>query len=182
MTSQNNSTLQGLLRPLFGEQGSFYISDILKNALAYSVLEISGLIDLILKDSENPIMNNLKIGMSFTTSLEMVRLVNGNNTVLSMDRAQLIRFIDTAGYNSISMFLIGQMNFDAILYDILENVNLPLTADQLRSLTAAVIMTSISVLRNIVQRTPSLRSLIPITNPILSATSSIQVGGGSSLN
>ena len=178
----NQSTLQSLLSPIMGNTASFYVSDIIKNSIAYAFLELSGIVDMIMADSNNEVLNNIKVGLSFTGALEGVRLINRNPTIMQADRANFIRFLDTGAYNSLSMLLISAFNFDDIALELIERFNLPLNGDQTRSLLAGILMTVISFLRQIIQRTPSLQSLVPLTNPVLTMSSSIQVGSGNSLN
>ena len=81
-----------------------------------------------------------------------------------------------------SLVLISNFNFDEIALDLLEKFNLPLNGAQLKSLLAGILMTVISLLRQIIQRTPQLSSLTALTNPVLTMSSSMPVGGGNSLN
>ena len=175
-------TLQAMFSPIIGNTGAFYLSDVVKNSISYMFLELSGIIDMIMEDSSNPILNNLKVGLSFSAANEGVRVVNRGTSILNMDKANFVRFVDNASFSALAMVLISNFNFDEIALDLLEKFNLPLNGAQLKSLLAGILMTVISLLRQIIQRTPQLSSLTALTNPVLTMSSSMPVGGGNSLN
>ena len=173
-SSNNNSTLQQLLS--FTGPAAPYLADTIKNAIAYGALQASGILDMLMADSDNVLLGNLKIGAAFTGSSEAVRLVNGNTTIIN-GKNDLIRAIDTLGYNALAMLMVTQFNFDSIALDMLNNLKLPLSPSQMTNLLAGVLLTAVSLLRRIIQLRPEFSSLRMLANPVLYVSQSIPMTG-----